>query len=160
MVSLHRRLGQAKFKREKWSIPFPMATSFMRWWAAVYKPVPAGNCKQPKFEWRGERCGLFCFLKLPHERTVSQQFCHWFVVFLSLPFFHVYALQIPNMWDINFDRSDGLQSGKSKSFPIHWNTGLDLIKTDNIIVQHYGTFSWNSKIIIIAKPDLFYSLNV
>ena len=63
------------------------------------------------------------------------------VVFLSLPFFHVYALQIPNMWDINFDRSDGLQSGKSKSFPIHWNTGLDLIKTDNIIVQHYGTFS-------------------
>ena len=22
------------------------------------------------------------------------------VVFLSLPFFHVYALQIPNMWDI------------------------------------------------------------
>ena len=35
---------------------------------------------------------------------------------------------------------------------------LDQIKTDNIIVQHYGTISWNSK-IIIAKPDLFYFPN-
>ena len=40
-----------------------------------------------------------------------------------------------------FDRSDGLQSGKSKSFPTHWGTVLDQMKTDNIIVQHYGTFS-------------------
>ena len=40
-----------------------------------------------------------------------------------------------------FDRSDGLQSGKSKSFPIRRCTGSDQIKTDNIIVQHCGTFS-------------------
>ena len=55
----------------------------------VVTTVRASCRKHSNFQWRGERRGVFCSPKLPHLRTMSQQFCPW--------------LQLKHAWSFSSD---------------------------------------------------------